>query len=341
MNSRLPEDGLTLPQGRPNVNQASTSNEHNYCQSTQTAGRPLHEENETPRSTINPEIDQSQQNRTRKRVRNVDKWKQNVRKLQRNSGKTYINRKGVVVEAKKFKGGECPCPIKCHEKVSNEQCKRIFSEYYDLADHNLQTAFLHSRVKVINKQRVYTKTNSEKRQNTRIYSLVKEDGGEAKVCKSFFKKVLAVSDGRITRALSNKNKSITPPRDKRGTAKKSYKKTPEVKIQKIVEFINKFPPYTSHYSRKKNPNRKYLSPSLNKTILYNLYNEQNPDHKVSPYIFSGVFDTKFNLHFHAPITDSCRKCDNFNVKLKATQISQQGPIKVQQELHWRQAELKR
>lgn len=47
------------------------------------------------------------------------------------------------------------------------------------------------------------------------------------------------------------------------------------------------------------------------------------------------------MHFHAPVTDSCRKCDNFNIKLKATPTTEQNPIKIEQELHWRQAEFAR
>lgn len=241
VNLHLPRDELKLSGGKPNMYQPSTST---CCQSMQAASRPepLLEEHANPirlhpatvaadRPTlqeinVNPEGNV----KSSKRVRHVDAWKQNIRKKQRNSGQTYTSRKGVIVEAKQFKGGQCPCPSKCHEKISEEQCKKIFTEYYKLADHNLQTSFLNTQVKVVNKQRRYTQNNSERRQHTRLYSLVKEDGGEVRVCKTFFKNVVGgISDGRITRALSNKNKGITPPKDKRGLSRQSYKKTPETK----------------------------------------------------------------------------------------------------------------
>ncbi|XP_046679737.1 uncharacterized protein LOC124367128 [Homalodisca vitripennis] len=40
--------------------------------------------------------------KSRKRQRNVQNWKQNVRKRLRNSGKQYTTRKGNVIEAKSF-----------------------------------------------------------------------------------------------------------------------------------------------------------------------------------------------------------------------------------------------
>ncbi|KAG8274934.1 hypothetical protein J6590_097049 [Homalodisca vitripennis] len=84
-----------------------------------------------------------------------------------------------------------------------------------------------------------------------------------------------VSDGRISRAIKNKDNSITPPKDKRGQGKAPKNKTPDHRLQKVKDFI---------------------------------------------------------------ITDSCRKCDACNIKLKSLPETEQRPVKIEQELHWRLAE---
>lgn len=138
-------------------------------------------------------------------------------------------------------------------------------------------------------------------------------GKEEKVCKMFFKKLFSVSDGRITRLLKPKHVGGTPPQDRRG--KHSGNRTNNTRINKVKDFINKFPSYESHYSRMKNLNRKYLSKNLNLKIIYNLYKNEVSE-PVFYYVFKDVLNKQFNLHFHAPISDSCKKCDSFNIKLK-------------------------
>jgi len=174
-------------------------------------------------------------------------------------------------------------------------------------------------IKVIDKKRSYTKNqDTPRRKFTREYYLPVENGKDEKVCKNFFKKLFLLSDGRISRFIKSKMVSNTPPRDKRGKHT-PFNKTDNLKIAEIKEFINKFPSYESHYSRIKNLNRKYLSPNLNLKMMYNLYKNDSSS-PVSFYIFQEVFNKQFNLHFHDPISDSCKKCDTFNMKLKLSKI---------------------
>lgn len=105
----------------------------------------------------------------------------------------------------------------------------------------------------------------------------------------------------------------TPPLDRRGHCV-SANKTPDEKIKEIKYFINSIPSYDSHYSLHKSQNRKFLAPDLNLSILYSLYTEKvaNP---TSKFIFNKVFNEEFNLSFHAPVTDSCKRCDALAIKL--------------------------
>lgn len=149
---------------------------------------------------------------------------------------------------------------------------------------------------------------------------------------------LQVSDGRLSRILKSKPEGI-PPKDKRGRHP-SANKTPEAKVLEVMDFIKRFPVFECHYSRPKNGNRKYLAPDLNITIMYNLYKDQ-AESAVSSYIFRNIFNTRFNLHFHAPITDSYRKCDEFNNKLKVTEGEEKRNLEILKEVHLHKAELAR
>ncbi|XP_038218959.1 uncharacterized protein LOC119837446 [Zerene cesonia] len=197
-----------------------------------------------------------------------------------------------------------------------------------------------SLIKVVSKSRTYMTNENSRRQNTRHYYLSDCDGKEVLVCKSFFKNTYAVSDGRINRLLKNKASVSTPPLDRRGHSV-SANKTPDNKIQQIKEFINSIPSYESHYSLHKSVNRKYLAPDLNLSILYSLYTEK-VSNLTSKFIFSKVFNEEFNLSFHAPITDSCKRCDAFAIKLKAcTNEVEKVRLEQDQKLHLLKAEVAR
>lgn len=99
-------------------------------------------------------------------------------------------------------------------------------------------------------------------------------------------------------------------------------KTPENKIQIVKNFINKFPKYESHYTLHKSTNRMFLAPDLSLPKLISLYKEDTPhSEQVSNFMFRKVFNEQFNLSFHAPITDSCKKCDIFKIKIEAEESS--------------------
>jgi len=73
-----------------------------------------------------------------------------------------------------------------------------------------------------------------------------------------------------------------------------------------------YPAEVSHYSRKKNPNRKYLSPTLIIYKMYGMYKEwceSNNFKAVSQHFYRLTFNTRFNLGFGSPRSDTCSVCD--------------------------------
>lgn len=276
--------------------------------------------------------------KSRKRVRNPKSWACNQRKFKRAAGLTYKNVKGNVVLEKKFRNPLCNCNLKCHQKINVEQSKKNFEKFYGLANFDLQTAFIFGQIKVIKKARVYTGRQNSRRQFTRLYYLPNENQSDIKVCKEYFKQTLQISDGRLTRVLQNKSDGIAPT-DKRGKHP-AANKTSDFKVTEVKAFIERFPVFESHYARQKSGERKYLSPDLNIAIMYKLY-KQHSESPVSNHVFRNIFSTHYNLHFHAPITDSCRRCDEFNNKLKVTEGEEKRSLETQKELHLRKADLAR
>lgn len=114
---------------------------------------------------------------------------------------------------------------------------------------DLQSSYIFSLVKVLPKKRSSVPTDGRqtesRRSNTRVYTVPNSDGLSTTVCKEFFKKIFAVSDGRISRVLKTKLSIPTPPIDKRGKHV-PVNKTSAEKLQRVKEFIDRFPKYESH-----------------------------------------------------------------------------------------------
>lgn len=241
-----------------------------------------------------------------------------------------------MVPKKQPKVGPCRCSNKCHIKITEIRQIQIFDEFYSLDSLNMQTSYLFTMIKVCNKQRSYTQNPDSRRQKSRVYCLLDCSGSEVKVCKEFFQNTLQVSAGRIDRVLKNKGENSTPPSDRRGKGPSANKTYPE-KIAEVKNFIEKFPAYESHYALHKSTNRKYMAPDLNIIKLYTLYTEQvtNP---VSSFVFRKIFNEEFNLSFHPLVSDSCRKCDAYDIKIKAAESeAHRNNLKQELELHQRKA----
>lgn len=283
--------------------------------------------------------------KSKKRPRREVDWTRNVNKRKRVSGESYETKTGKVVQAKKFEEFLCPCPNKCHTLISATQQQNIFVEFYSLDSFDLQSAFLYSQINVAKKARSYCKNEGAdvvpKRQMTRFYTLNNAEGSNVKVCKVFFKKILQVSNGRIDRILENKLTGDPAPLDKRGRKEPTNKTTPD-KISGVKDFISKFPTYESHYTPDKKLDIKYFSPELGIGKMYELYKSSNSNsfEPVSYFVFRKIFNTQSNLKFHAPITDSCKKCDRINIELEGRYLNEgdKQNLEMERDLHLGKAE---
>ena len=177
-------------------------------------------------------------------------------------------------------------------------------------------------------------TGREKNANFEYTVRVKE--ANINVCKNFFLGVLQISWGRLYRCL--KKEEVFAVIDCRG---KNIPKN-KIDVTYIVAHINSFPAYQSHYSRKDNDQRKYLSPDLNVRKMYDLYVEmctQENRQPVKEKFYYHVFSTKFNLHFKIPSKDTCRLCDELHCKMQVEMDEEKRrELDIQKKLHLARAD---
>ncbi|KAK9675102.1 hypothetical protein QE152_g40637 [Popillia japonica] len=74
-------------------------------------------------------------------VVNPSKYQRNRIKSSRSQGKEYVNYKGHVVHAKAI-GNSCNCPLKCFQKVNEENRNNVFKTFYGIATKNEQDIYL-------------------------------------------------------------------------------------------------------------------------------------------------------------------------------------------------------
>ena len=127
--------------------------------------------------------------------------------------------------------------------------------------------------------------------------------------------------------------------------------------------VRSFPAQQSHYSRAKNPRKKYLPEGLSVSRMYNLFlEEKQPEYLtylraledcrqkqiqytgrvVKPMLvertYRNIFDTEFNLGFGQPRSDTCVECDALHMQLQSASEQEKEDIQSQLDKHHREAE---
>lgn len=78
---------------------------------------------------------------TRKRKRNPQTWKKNIRKSKRQRGEAYINTSGKLVAEKELEHVDCECTWKCFGKISKDDRESLKKSFYSL-DENGKKKFI-------------------------------------------------------------------------------------------------------------------------------------------------------------------------------------------------------
>lgn len=98
----------------------------------------------------------------RKKVRHEENWARNARKKNRNMGLVYLNSKNVLVNKKTHQLIDKNCHDLCYQKISEDQQKKIFDDYYKIGNFDLQTSYLCELISVSDKKKCYKYSVSKK-----------------------------------------------------------------------------------------------------------------------------------------------------------------------------------
>lgn len=140
--------------------------------------------------------------------------------------------------------------------------------------------------------------------------------------------------------------NVTPPSDLRGRHSQRPNMIPENIVQQLNDHIKSFPKRESHYGREKS-DKFYLSPELNIKIMHQLYLKKYEHHcyevlpqgeNVMPLItydfFVRYFKQNFNYSFGRSRTDTCKKCDLLDNKLRSTlDEAERNALKTEKDVH--------
>lgn len=264
------------------------------------------------------------------------------RKKLRNSGKSYTTTKGKQIPARARQ------PLVCnHNKkgktylcssLTEEMQEAIHEEYWGLGDYNSRVQYVASKMSLTLPKR--KRQNAPKVTRCASWKYVLDCNELSfQVCRQGFMRVLSETDRFVRTVADKKLHSVGgfPEGDRRGKSANSHRKklSPE-KIQAVKDFINKVPAYVSHYSRRQSK-QKYLPSHLNRRILHKQYIEAGLP-KVSYSTFRRIFKP-MKLKFKKTHTDTCSKCDEYDIQIKAASTEQvKERLEKEHELHLRKAQ---
>lgn len=220
-------------------------------------------------------------------------------------------------------GENCNCKrFKCFSKITVEERESNIKKFNLLQRKNEQMQHLAGLISVVPIARRRPR-KPEESANLNDYSyqykvrVVKgEEMSEIRVCHKAFMSLHGVTN----RTLQTLKKSLattgTAPVDMRGKHSTRPHKISAETEEKVLAHIGSLKGRKSHYSLK-DSKKIYLSEELNIRKLHVMYSSMYPDNPVSYEKYRMIFNTKFNISFGYPRTDTCSYCDEFLARKSA------------------------
>lgn len=235
---------------------------------------------------------------TSRRGRHPEKWACNKRKTLRNSGQTYLNSKGKIVEGKRMREScGTTCRSKCITKITEDDRQRAFEVYWGLGDIVKQRKFIYKHITSTIPKRRRTE-NSNRTLTLHFYlDTINDDGSSQmiQVCKKMFKNTLVISSQVIQGVI--KKYALEGFNDIRG---KFERKVSEAQLY-AIEHVKKFPFF-------------YIEQTLTKVQCYQMYRDECADLGLEPVKegnYRSIFDKQNQGSFLKTEKISCELCHRF------------------------------
>lgn len=268
----------------------------------------------TPTASLDPQTPE----RGRKRTKSEEQWKRNVAKRKRNRGEEYMSATTNRLVAARHIGNPCTCKAKCFTVVTQQGVQSIFSAFWGLGNFDVQNTYLQKQVTHMEVRRKKTKAEQSRRSQTLVYCVTFQNKTH-RVCKQAFLSMHGLTEKRVSNAIKHVTDTAIPKPDMRGRHAPSNKVTADT-CGRVKEHIRCLPAMSSHYTRAKAPERKYLESSLTIRTLYDAYlewmtSEYPGEEQVSFHFYNDVFTNQFNILFEPPKTDTCTTCDTLENRI--------------------------
>lgn len=248
-------------------------------------------------------------------------------------------------------GPACFCKrLKCFEVTTNEQRKAILSHFNNLRTNDEQNSYLCGLISITPVQRRRNRKSEEEAKfhdSVFCYRIrVKENDQivEKQVCYKAFLNIHGITKGKLEHLQKALKDTGTSPQDKRGQHSSKLKSLPDTTYQRVLNHIGSFRGRLSHYSLG-DSKKLYLPEELNITKMFNMFKQVHPTEKVSYETYRNIFNTKFNISFGYPRSDTCSQCDRFTAevnRLRAEGTPEAAVairrLEIENELHKRKAE---
>lgn len=237
------------------------------------------------------------------------------------------------LRAQSFELGEkCLCKrFKCFDVIKEEEQKRIINNFNEIGatskePWNAQASYLSGlmtvlpvarrRSRAVDKDPKYHDCNFSYR--VRINSELGTT--DVQVCKKAFIALHGLTKRRLDTIQQSLKSVGVSPRDKRGLHKnRPHKLTPH-QLESVCNHIKSFKGRLSHYSNEKTK-RLYLPEELSIKQMHRMYKEKCKETNNLRGIVSGesyrtILNTRFNVAFGYPRSDTCSTCDINKTKTK-------------------------
>ncbi|KAE9534103.1 hypothetical protein AGLY_008839 [Aphis glycines] len=287
----------------------------------------------------NEEQSDSEVRKSKKKLRQVNKWRHNVSKNSKAQGLSHISIRGKHVRAP-VTGPPCKCNKKCFTKIINSERDIIIDSFNNIASKEKQDTYLAGLIKVQAVNRHRPKNNS-KPKNCSCYYKIRIGSTEKIMCKVAFCSFFGIGKSRVERIIKSIQNNVPSPVDKRGKQIKRGNQKKDQVIFQIEIHIDSFPSRIIHYSRHKNESVRYLSADLNISKMYELYmGDKNIKPNVTYDFYRNHFLTNFNLSFGYPRSDTCQKCDKLqNFITTAVDETSKKNFETEKKLHIMKADV--
>lgn len=276
-------------------------------------------------------------NKGKKKLRNINLWKKNVRKAKRSLGEEYTSVRGKKIPKKVFQYISKCCSKECAGKIDVNDQKKKFTEFWNIGDKIQQDTFLLSCLEKALKLKENVGPNKQKRDNQWKYYFTIESI-KMPVCKKLLLSLLKISEKRL-RIVQKYKLSGEPIKDKRGKHANRPNKISQEVYDMIKEHWAKFPSKKSHYGRA-SERRCFENPDLSVIKLYKafhlFYFEQTQTVlKMTYNTYHRYFRENSIYSFKQPRTDVCDYCTKCKILLEA---NPEDPCKIQYMLHLKKVE---